>query len=378
MKYARAVRDHLCAVALSAICLALSLCLSSCSTTASTGTASSSGAEASPSADASTSADALSLWSADSAAAQELRDYVSAVTDESSADFIPVENRIAVFDMDGTILGETAPTYFSFMMLLHRVNDDATYTASDDERAAADIIQRVCIDKGATLENDDEVAIERAIGTSFAGMTAEEFSAYVNDFAATDKPGFSGMTYKESFFKPMLELVDYLNANDFTVYIVSGTNRTLVRALCDGRVNISKTHIIGSDMSFVASNQDGEDNLSYTYDSTNDRVVMGTDLLEKAIQMNKVDLIAQEIGIQPVLAFGNGSGDASMFNYTIGDNPYRAKAFVIVNDDNEREYSSSEKAASLVELAGTYGWTTISMANDWTTIYGDGVTRTSM
>jgi hypothetical protein len=91
--------------------------------------------------------------------------------------------------------------------------------------------------------------------------------------------------------------------------------------------------------------------------------------------MNKVAVIAQEIGIQPVLAFGNSSGDYSMGKYTTTDNPYRSMAFMLCCDDTERENGNVEKAAKMVKTCEENGWIPISMKNDWKTIYGVDVVK---
>ena len=93
----------------------------------------------------------------------------------------------------------------------------------------------------------------------------------------------------------------------------------------------------------------------------------------KCLQMNKVSAIVREIGFQPVLAFGNTLSDASMLNYTINGNRYRALGFMLLCDDLEREYGNMEKAEKMRRDCKRYGWIPVSMRDDWKTIYGDGV-----
>ena len=172
-----------------------------------------------------TSADLLSLWNDDAAAKKELTEYVEAVTKEGSADFIPVENRIAVFDLDGTLACETDPVYFDHCILKYRVLDDPEYKdkASDFEKeVAADIVK--WIDTGVSPD-DLMVRHGQAVASAFSGLTPEEFVSYVADYAKTEAPGYNNMTRAEAFYKPMLEVIDLLEQNDFTVYIVSGYRR---------------------------------------------------------------------------------------------------------------------------------------------------------
>lgn len=168
--------------------------------------------------------------------------------------------------------------------------------------------------------------------------------------------------------------MEYLQRNDFIVYIVSGTDRFIVRGIVKGSpLDIPPRQIIGSDETVVTPDQGDEDGLSYVYDD-DDELILGGDFVVKNLKMNKVAVIAQEIGQQPVLSFGNSTGDSSMAAYVTSGNPYPSLAFMLCCDDTERENGSAEKAGKMFDLCGTYGWIPISMKNDWTTIYGDGVT----
>ena len=102
---------------------------------------------------------------------------------------------------------------------------------------------------------------------------------------------------------------------------------------------------------------------------------MGGKCIIKNLQMNKVPAIVREIGVQPVLAFGNSFSDASMLNYTLSRNPHKALGFMLLCDDTEREYGNLAKARKVREACGPNGWIPVSMKDDWTTIYGDGVKR---
>ena len=93
------------------------------------------------------------------------------------------------------------------------------------------------------------------------------------------------------------------------------------------------------------------------------------------LKTNKVTVIEQEIGVQPVLAFGNSGGDAAMANYTINNNKYKSAAFMLCCDDTERENGNVEKADKMRKTCEENGYTAISMKDDWTTIYGEGVTK---
>ncbi len=318
--------------------------------------------------------EALSLWSDDARAKNELVSYMEAVTDENSPDYIPPERRIAVFDMDGTLCCETDPIYFDHMLFMHRVLDDPDHKASNEELEIADRIFDF-INTGKYPEGMDNDH-GRGIASSFAGMKLKDFDAYVKAYRDTPSPGYEGMTKGEAFYRPMVQIVDYLSANDFMVYIVSGTDRFIVRGLCDGTLDIPMNRLIGSDERLAATGQGDEDGLDYTY-ASGDELILAGDFIIKNLKMNKVTVIEQEIGLQPVLSFGNSSGDFAMAEFVTGSNPYRSLAFQLCCDDTERENGNPEKAERMRQSCEEHGWIAISMKNDWKTIYGDNVKKKS-
>ncbi|MCR5083426.1 MAG: haloacid dehalogenase-like hydrolase, partial [Parasporobacterium sp.] len=320
----------------------------------------------------------LNLWDDNAKAKQELISYVESVTKEDSSDFIPVERRIAVFDMDGTLCSETNPTYFDYSLLMYRVLEDETYKdkASDFEKDVARRIYDHVINGGSS----DGIPTDhgKAVASAFKGMSVDEFEDYVKAFREMPAPGYENMTRGESFYKPMVQVIDYLKANDFKVYIVSGTDRFIVRGLIKDNdvIELPMNQLIGSDESIIATNQNGEDGLTYQF-TPSDKTLLGGDFLIKNLKMNKVSVIQQEIGVQPVLSFGNSTGDQSMAEYVISNNEYKSAAFMVCCDDLEREYGNTESADKMYNLCEKYGWTPISMKNDWLTIYGENVVKTS-
>ena len=167
----------------------------------------------------------FTLWN-ECEALKTLKAYVEDVTNPSSPNFIRAEDRIATFDMDGTFVGELYPTYFEYNLLEYRALDDPSYKdkAPDGVREAAQNI-RDFVRNGTPLPGQFDMKHARAAAKAYAGMTIAEFDAYVKAYAAKSANGFSGMTYGESFYKPMLEVFDYLKDNGFTYYVVSGSDR---------------------------------------------------------------------------------------------------------------------------------------------------------
>ena len=309
-------------------------------------------------------------WKEDAASFQALTTFVQAVTDKDSADYLPPEERVAVFDLDGTLLGERSPSYFEWMMYLHRALDDPDYTASDEDRACAQAAKDAIYHGKPTERTGEEMA--RSQASVFAGMTVPEYDAYVRKFMESDAEGLTHLKRGAEFYLPMAEVVTYLMANDFDVWVVSGTDREALRVLLDGVLPVRRDHFIGKDVALVASGQGDKDSGAYDFDPQADVVVRGG-LLQRDVHMNKVAAIVREIGRQPVLAFGNSFGDASMFNYTLAHNPHRAMAFALLCDDLARDRGSKEEADRMRAACAQYGWTPVSMKDDWKTIYGDGV-----
>ena len=319
------------------------------------------------------SEEVFSQWNPEAPALNALIDYVEAVTDEASPDYIPEEDRIAVFDMDGTLMGELYPTYLEYYMLAWRILKDPSIEP-DAEMLEVGRTLRDC-----ALDNSfpEDMAMQHAVqaARAYAGMTLGEFEDFVNEILLRNVDGFEGMTYGEAFYLPMVEVIEYLEENGFKCYVCSGSDRFICRVFIEGMVDIPYEQIIGMDVELEATNQGEEDGLNYVF-STSDDLLRTDHLLIKNLKTNKVLQIAQEIGRKPVLSFGNSSGDVSMHNYTISNNTYRSAAFMLIADDDQRDYGNPEKGPELREKWEGSGYQVISMANDWKTIYGEDVVKT--
>ena len=312
-------------------------------------------------------------WNADAPALNALVDYVEAVTDESSPDYIPERDRIAVFDMDGTLMGELYPTYLEYYMLAWRILKDPTIEPDAEMLAVGRTLRDCALDNSFPADMAMQHAIQAA--RAYAGMTLGEFADFVTRILVREVDGFEGMTYATCFYLPMVEVVEYLQDNGFTCYVCSGSDRFICRVFIEGMLEIPYNNIIGMDVELEATNQGDTAGLDYVF-TAQDHVVRTDRLLIKNLKTNKVLQIAQEIGRQPVLSFGNSSGDVSMHNYTIYNNVYRSAAFMLVADDEVRDYGNAEKGAGLKEKWEAAGFNVISMANDWKTIYGEDVVKT--
>ena len=302
-----------------------------------------------------------------------LKQFVEDVTNPQSANYIKQEDRIATFDMDGTFVGELYPTYFEYNMLEYRVLDDPDYRdrAPEDVRQAAQAI-RDFVRNGTPLPDHFDMIHAQAAAKAYAGMTLAQFDAYVKAYAAKPANGFKGMTYGQSFYKPMLEVFEYLENNGFTFYVVSGSDRFICRSLVEP-IGISPNRVIGMDVRLRSTSQGTEAGVNYTMGREED-LVRTDELIIKNLKTNKVLQISQEIGKIPVISFGNSGGDCAMHNYCMS-NPIRCAAFMLIADDEERDHANREKALKLAEQWRQAGYHVISMHDDFRTIYGLGVEK---
>ena len=302
-----------------------------------------------------------------------LTEYVEDVTNPKSSNFIKEEDRIVTFDMDGTFVGELYPTYFEYNMLEYRVLDDPSYKnkAPDSVREAAQNI-RDFVRTGKKLPDHFDMIHAQAAATAYSGMSLAEFDAYVKAYAAKPANGFTGMTYGQSFYKPILEVMDYLVANGFTFYVISGSDRFICRALVES-LGIDPRRVIGMDVRLRSSSQGTAPGVDYTMGKEED-IFRTDELIIKNLKTNKVLQIIQEIGKVPVLSFGNSGGDSAMHNYCLS-NSLKCAAFMLIADDEERDHANREKALALGEQWRAAGYHVISMRDDFKTIYGDGVKK---
>ena len=312
-------------------------------------------------------------WTEGSVPLAKLKNFVERVTNPQSDGFVPQSDRVAVFDLDGTLVCETAPSYFEWMMYLHRVYDDSTYHATKEQIATADTIKKAVYARSVPGDMMWTEAI--AQNEVFAGMTDEQYRNYAIEFMKTPVEGMTNLQWGEAIYLPMAEVVGYLAANGFTTYVISGSERQVTRAYADGALAFGRNHIIGSDIYTYATSQGDKEGWDYSFKPTDD-VVRGA-MYVKNLKMNKVSAIVREIGIKPILAFGNSSGDFSMFEYTVTNNHYPSMAFCVLADDVVREYDNPTKAAKMKSSCDAKNWTTISMKTDFATIYGKNIKKQS-
>ena len=309
-------------------------------------------------------------WTEGSEPAQALKDYVAKVTDPSDKEnYIPEKDRIAVFDMDGTLVCETYYTYYDTMMFIEYCLRDHPERVSDELKEIA-----AAIKPGYVADE----TLARNFAKAYAGMTIEEFRDYVVEFGQKYTASFNNMRYIDNAYLPMVELVKYLYENKFTIYVISGTERTTTRAIIANspfRDYVTPNHVIGTVFEIKQKGHETESsNMNFKYENGDDLVLTGG-FIQKNLNGNKSIYIEREIGQRPVLAFGNSGSDTSMMNYTIDSrNPYPAQAYMLVADDDVREWGTQNWDEKSAEYASK-GFIPISMKNDFVQIYPDDITK---
>lgn len=316
-------------------------------------------------------------WAPDSPALAELKAFVARVTDPNGEGYVPPKDRIALFDVDGTLLCETAPYYFNWMLFFHRYLRDDSFTPPEADREWASMVERHVL---ANRKSKHEWGLKQqelqAIG--FRGMTDAQFSRYMTDYLESeDVTGLSPLRWGTALYWPMIEVVSYLVAHDFQVFVCSGVDRDVCRAILDGIYDIPPYHILASDVNYVLANQGAWEEMvqSEDYAYTPGEDVLRGDFLQLTTAANKIVKIRRELGCKPILSWGNSSGDYPMFHYTNRDNGYPHVSFCLLCDDTEREIGNPDKAAKCKTDCERNGWIPVSMRDEWRTIYGPGVRR---
>ena len=310
----------------------------------------------------------ISEWNEDSPAMWSIMEHVEAVSDENSPSYVPEEQRVAVFDLDGTLAGERYPEASMRCMVMYRLLEEGS-NADPDELALAQAMQ-AAVGKLAPLP-EFTLSSTKAVAKLFSGLTLDEYRTYVRDFMQRPVGGFEGMTYATRFFKPMVSLVEYLYDHDFRIYIISGSERMFVREQIKEALGewIPANQVIGTTLTLTATGEGDTAGQDYTY-AVDDDVLLGGSVAFKTVKMNKVSAIVNEIGVPPVLAFGNSSGDYAMGQYCVQNG---GRSYMLLCDDTERDYGNEETAAKCAADCASLGFEAISMRDEFATIYDEGM-----
>ncbi|HCB93938.1 MAG TPA: haloacid dehalogenase-like hydrolase [Selenomonas sp.] len=313
-------------------------------------------------------------WRADSPALKEITSFVEDAINPYSSKYIPPEDRVATFDMDGTFYCETAPYYFQEMMFLYRALEDKSYTPDKQMVAFAETIKPKLMNKTGLTPAENKKLLAY-LTKAYQGLTPEEYRAVVRKFMETEENGLTNLKRGEAFYLPMVEVISYLGNNGFTVYIDSACGIDTTRELVAGVIPIPFDHIAASDFVYTSTGLGKDKPVDHFYDRFKEKIVISGAQLKENGKTEKIFAILNQIGKTPVLAFGNSMGDSGMLEYTLQNSKYDTRAFYVLCDDTERELGNLKKAESGKKTALERGWNTISMKDEFKTIYGDNVKR---
>ena len=259
-------------------------------------------------------------------------------------------------------------------MFLHRVLEDKNYTAPKKFLDLAKKIKPKVYNK-EKLTPAESKAYLAGLTKAYEGMTPEEYRAYVRKFMETNETGLTNLKRGEAFYLPMVEIISYLTNNGFQVYIDSACGVDTTRELVRDIIPIQYDRILGTDFQFTSTNMGKDAPGSHFYDRHKEKIIISGKPLYDNGKTVKIFSILNQIGKKPVLAFGNSMGDSGMLEYTLQDNKYRSESFYVLCDDTVRELGNLTRAEKDKAFAEKRGWNTISMRDEFKTIYGDNVKR---
>ena len=220
------------------------------------------------------------FWTENSPTLSKIVEFVEDVTNPYSENYIPPEDRIATFDMDGTFYCETAPLYFQEMMFLHRVLDDKNYVAPKKYLDLAKKIKPKVYAKQPRTPAESKLYLE-GLTAVYAGMTDAEYRAYVREFMQDNEVGLTNLKRGEAFYLPMVEIISYLTNNDFQVYIDSACGVSTTRELIDGVLPVRFDRILGTDFVYTSTNMGKEAPDAHFYDRNKEKIIIsGKHLIE--------------------------------------------------------------------------------------------------
>ena len=294
----------------------------------------------------------------DGKAKQSIVDFVAKVTKEGSPNFVPVAERIATFDNDGTLWAEQ-PMYFQLAFALDRVKVLAPqHPEWNDKEPFASLLKG---DLKAALAGGERSLLEIVMATH-AGMTTEEFEKIVADWIYTAKHPKTKQLYTEMVYQPMLELLTYLQANGFKTFIVSGGGIEFMRPWTEKVYSIPPEQVIGSSIKTKFEMRDGKPVLVRLPE-----INFIDDKTGKPVGIN------EHIGRRPIAAFGNSDGDLQMLQWTTAGEGLRL-ALIVHHTDADREWAYDRKSHignldKALDEANANGWTVVDMKKDWKRIF---------
>ena len=301
-------------------------------------------------------ADPLSSWN-DGNVKRSILDFVMRVTTEGGAEFVPPEERIAVFDNDGTLWSEQ-PFYIQLAFALDRVK---ALVPEHPEWRTTQPFQAVLEDDHQALGAAGMKGLLELVAATHTGMTSDEFDRTAREWFATARHPRFNRPYTDLAYQPMVELLGHLRANGFKTYIVSGGGIEFMRVISERLYGIPPEQVIGS-------------SVKIKYELRN-----GVPVIVRLPELDFFDdkegkpvAIQKFIGRRPIAAFGNSDGDQQMLQWTAAG-PGRRLMLLVDHTDAEREFVYRVSPMGRLELAldeaHQRGWTVVSMKDDWKRIF---------
>jgi len=306
----------------------------------------------------------LGSWN-EGPAKQAIFDFVRATTDEGSSIFVPLQERIATFDQDGTLWVEH-PIYSQVVYCLDRV---PALAETDPKLKDVEPFKTVLSGNREAIAKLSLHDLEKIFFATLSGMSVDDFEAEVKKWLASAKDGRWKRPYTELIYQPMLEVMQHLRSNGFKTYIVTGGGQDFVRVYSERVYGIPPEQVVGS-----------AEGTKYGYQKD------GTPFLTKEPKLllnddnaGKPEGIHLMIGRRPRAAFGNSDGDRQMLEYT-GTGDGARLMMLVMHDDAQREYAYGPAqglpetkvgtfSQSLYDEAKKKNWTVISMKNDWKRVF---------
>jgi len=306
----------------------------------------------------------LASWN-DTRTRAAIVDFVGRVTTEGGPDYLPPSERVTTFDNDGTLWCEKPmPIELGFILLrlAEMAEGDEALLEKQPWKAAREQDHHWlggAITKHYHGDDADVKVLMSGILQAFAGKSVEEYAAAADSFLRGGKHPTLDRTFHACGYRPMVELLRYLEANGFTNYIASGGDRDFMRPVTEEIYGIPSERVIGS--ANALRYLEDEDGGTLTYAAEPDVFDDGP---VKPVR------IWSRIGRRPVVAGGNSNGDIPMLRYA-GGKGRPALRLLLLHDDEEREFSYTAGAEASLRQAEQDGWTVVSIRNDWATVFGE-------
>ena len=307
-------------------------------------------------------ADPLPSWN-DGAAKQAILAFIAKVTKAESADFVPLAERIAVFDNDGCLWPENPMPF----QVAFAIDELKRRLVSEPELATEPMVQAALSgDFGKLLAGEHFDGLMQILAITHAGMTADEFGAAVQAWLQTARHPRFKRPYDELTYQPMQELLSLLRANGFKNFIVSGGGADFMRVWVERVYGIPPEQVVGSTA-----------RTKYELRDSGPVLIKTLDYLFVNDKQGKPVGIHQFIGRRPILCCGNSDGDQAMLQYTTINNPLPSFGLIIHHTDAEREYAydaetkSTGKLVKALQEAPSRGWIVVDMQQDWNAVFGE-------